>query len=120
MNLKFDKEIPDVFEYVLLGSGRLVLHVANERKSIVLDNVLCDQPQGSSAEEADEPDGSPGHHRPGRARLSRATAPVSAGRGARAVTRRGAIGAAAEASRRSSSRMAPLSASSMSPSRRAT
>ena len=40
LNLKFDKEIPDVFEFALLQSGRLVLHVADERKSIVLDNVL--------------------------------------------------------------------------------
>ncbi|MDR3637349.1 MAG: hypothetical protein P4L84_26330 [Isosphaeraceae bacterium] len=40
MNLKFDKEIPDVFEFLFLGSGRLVLHVSDERKSIVLDNVL--------------------------------------------------------------------------------
>ena len=29
MNLKFDKEIPDVLEWLLLGSGRLVLHVPN-------------------------------------------------------------------------------------------
>ena len=40
LNLKFDKEIPDVLEYVLLGAGRLVLHVTEERKAIVLDNVL--------------------------------------------------------------------------------
>lgn len=40
MNLKFDKEIPDILEYCILRSGRLVLHVGNERKSIVLDNVL--------------------------------------------------------------------------------
>ena len=40
MNLKFDKEIPDVLEYFFLGSGRLVLHVTEERKAIVLDNVL--------------------------------------------------------------------------------
>ena len=39
MNLKFDKEIPDVLEYGALGAGRLVLHVTDERKSIVLDNV---------------------------------------------------------------------------------
>lgn len=39
-NLKFDKEIPDILEYVLLRSGRLVLHVTNQRKAIVLDNVL--------------------------------------------------------------------------------
>jgi hypothetical protein len=40
MNLKFDKEIPDVFEFLFLGAGRLVLHVTEERKAIVLDNVL--------------------------------------------------------------------------------
>lgn len=40
MHLKFDKEIPDILEYALLRSGRLVLHVQNERKAIVLDNVL--------------------------------------------------------------------------------
>ncbi len=40
MNLKFDKEIPDVFEHMLFGSGRLVFHVANEQKAIILDNVL--------------------------------------------------------------------------------
>ena len=40
MNLKFDKEIPDVLEHLLLGSGRLVLHVPNVEKALVLDNVL--------------------------------------------------------------------------------
>jgi hypothetical protein len=40
MNLKFDKEIPDVLEWLCLGAGRLVLHVTDERKAIVLDNVL--------------------------------------------------------------------------------
>jgi len=40
MNLKFDKEIPDVLEWALLGSGRLVLHVPNVSKALVLDNVL--------------------------------------------------------------------------------
>ncbi len=40
MNLKFDKEIPDVLEYAMLGAGRLVLHVPNVEKSLVLDNVL--------------------------------------------------------------------------------
>jgi hypothetical protein len=40
MNLKFDKEIPDILEFMVLGAGRLVLHVTDERKSIVLDNVL--------------------------------------------------------------------------------
>jgi hypothetical protein len=40
MNLKFDKEIPDVLEWLMLGSGRLVLHVPNVSKALVLDNVL--------------------------------------------------------------------------------
>ncbi len=38
--LKFDKEIPDILEYMLLGSGRIVFKVPNENRSIVLDNVL--------------------------------------------------------------------------------
>ena len=40
MNLKFDKEIPDVLEYILLGAGRLSLHIPNVSKAIVMDNVL--------------------------------------------------------------------------------
>lgn len=40
MNLKFDKEIPDVFEHLMFGAGRLVLHVSDERKAIVLETVL--------------------------------------------------------------------------------
>ena len=40
MNLKFDKEIPDVFEHFLFGAGRLVLNLPSERRSIVLDTVL--------------------------------------------------------------------------------
>lgn len=40
LNLKFDKEIPDVLEYLLLGSGRLVLRVPNADRAIILDNVL--------------------------------------------------------------------------------
>jgi hypothetical protein len=40
MNLKFNKEIPDVLEHLFLGAGRLVLHVSDEKKAIVLDNVL--------------------------------------------------------------------------------
>ncbi len=39
-SLRIDKEINDVFEYVLLGSGRLIVHASNERRAIVLDNVL--------------------------------------------------------------------------------
>jgi hypothetical protein len=40
MNMKFDKEIPDILEYLLLRSGRLVLHFAGEKTAVVLDNVL--------------------------------------------------------------------------------
>ncbi len=39
-NMKIDKEINDLFEYLLLGSGRLILHPSGERKAIVLDNVF--------------------------------------------------------------------------------
>ena len=39
-NLRIDKEINDLFEYLLLGSGRLILHPSNERRAIVLENVF--------------------------------------------------------------------------------
>ncbi|QDT61061.1 hypothetical protein SV7mr_35920 [Stieleria bergensis] len=39
-NLRVDKEINDVFEYILLGSGRLILHPTTEKRAIVLDNIL--------------------------------------------------------------------------------
>lgn len=39
-SLKIDKEINDVFEYMLLRSGRLILHPSNEPRAIVLENVL--------------------------------------------------------------------------------
>ena len=39
-NLRIDKEINDVFEYLLLRSGRLILHARSESRAIVLDNVL--------------------------------------------------------------------------------
>jgi hypothetical protein len=39
-NLRIDKEINDVFEYLLLGSGRLILQPSGERRAIILDNVL--------------------------------------------------------------------------------
>jgi hypothetical protein len=38
-NLRISKEIDDVFEWCLLGSGRLVLHPSNEPRAFVLDNV---------------------------------------------------------------------------------
>jgi hypothetical protein len=39
-NLRVDKEINDVFEFMLLGAGRLILHPTTEKRSIVLDNIL--------------------------------------------------------------------------------
>ncbi|MBY0395916.1 MAG: hypothetical protein K2X91_05510, partial [Thermoleophilia bacterium] len=36
----FDKEIPDVLEYLFLGSGRIVLNIPGLSRAIVLDNVL--------------------------------------------------------------------------------
>jgi len=38
--LRIDKEINDVFEYLLMGSGRLILHPSNERRAVVLENVF--------------------------------------------------------------------------------
>ncbi len=39
-SLRIDKEINDVFEYMLLRSGRLILHPSQERRAIVLENVM--------------------------------------------------------------------------------
>ena len=39
-HLRIDKEINDIFEYLLLGSGRLILHPSNEKRAVVLENVL--------------------------------------------------------------------------------
>lgn len=39
-NLRIDKEINDLFEFLLLRSGRLILHPSSERKAIVLENVF--------------------------------------------------------------------------------
>ena len=39
-NLRIDKEINDIFEYMLLRSGRLILHPSQERRAIVLENVF--------------------------------------------------------------------------------
>ena len=38
-NLRMEKEINDIFEYILLQSGRLIIHPADDRRAIVLDNV---------------------------------------------------------------------------------
>jgi hypothetical protein len=39
-NLKMTKEISDVFEFLLLGAGRMVLYPASEKQAIVLEHVL--------------------------------------------------------------------------------
>lgn len=39
-NLRISKEIDDVFEYMLLRCGRLIIHPSNEPRAFVLDNVL--------------------------------------------------------------------------------
>ncbi|WP_231612309.1 hypothetical protein [Novipirellula galeiformis] len=39
-NLRVDKEINDIFEFMLLGAGRLILHPTTEKRAIVLDNIL--------------------------------------------------------------------------------
>jgi hypothetical protein len=39
-NLRITKEVVDVFEYLLLRSGRLILHPSNEPRAFVLENVL--------------------------------------------------------------------------------
>jgi hypothetical protein len=38
-SLRIDKEINDVFEYLLLRSGTLILHPSQERRAVVLENV---------------------------------------------------------------------------------
>lgn len=47
-NLRIDKEINDIFEYILLRSGRLILQASSERRAIILDNI----PQIRKKEEA--------------------------------------------------------------------
>ncbi len=39
-NLKMTKEIKDVFEFLLMGAGKVVLYPAGERQAIVLDHVM--------------------------------------------------------------------------------
>ena len=39
-NLKMSKEITDIFEYLLLRSGRMILFPASEKEAIVLENVI--------------------------------------------------------------------------------
>ena len=39
-SLRIDKEITDLFEHILLRSGRLIIHASQERRAIVLENVL--------------------------------------------------------------------------------
>ncbi len=39
--LKLDKEIPDIFEYLVFGSGRLVFYPTSERRALILENVVA-------------------------------------------------------------------------------
>ncbi len=39
-NLRISKEINDVFEYILLRSGRLILHPTSEPRAFVLENII--------------------------------------------------------------------------------
>lgn len=39
--LKLNKEISDVFEYILAGAGRLVMQIPGHSRPIVLDNVVA-------------------------------------------------------------------------------
>lgn len=39
-DIKIDKEIPDVLEWLLLRSGRMVIHSEHEQRAIVLDNII--------------------------------------------------------------------------------
>lgn len=39
LGLRIDKEMSDVFEYLLLRSGRLILRPSNEPRAIILDNI---------------------------------------------------------------------------------
>jgi len=39
-NLRMSKEINDVFEFLLLGAGRIVINPASEKQAIVLEHVL--------------------------------------------------------------------------------
>jgi len=39
-DVKIHKEIPDIFEYVLLRSGSMVLHPRGEDRAIVLENII--------------------------------------------------------------------------------
>ena len=38
-NLRVYKEINDIFEFLLLRSGRLIIHMSGEKRAIILDNV---------------------------------------------------------------------------------
>jgi len=39
-NMRISKEIDDVFEYMLLRSGRLIIHPSNEPRAFILETVL--------------------------------------------------------------------------------
>jgi len=39
-NLNYEKKIPDVFKYILLGSGSIILHAPGVSESVVLNTVV--------------------------------------------------------------------------------
>ncbi|MEN8148563.1 MAG: hypothetical protein ABFS86_02000 [Planctomycetota bacterium] len=50
-DVKIQKEIPDVFEYLLLRSGSMVLHPRGEDRAIVLDNIIGIQKKEAEVKE---------------------------------------------------------------------
>ncbi len=39
-NVKIHKEIPDIFEFLLLRSGTIIIHPEGEDRAVVLDNII--------------------------------------------------------------------------------
>ena len=39
-NVKIHKEIPDIFEFILLRSGTIIIHPEGEDRAVVLDNII--------------------------------------------------------------------------------
>ena len=68
MNLKFDKEIPDVLEYASAGRGATGAARSQHREVARARQRPLHQLQGRDAQEADEPARSPRHDRSGSGR----------------------------------------------------
>ena len=50
-DVKFQKEIPDIFEYILLRSGSMILHPKGEDRAIVLNNIIGIQKKEAEVKE---------------------------------------------------------------------